>query len=85
MTDAHKAGESLLKIADAAISAHQPELDAYAQWSPQRVRNQATHLIANAESGAQPGAPDGVSVSLKGSNDPLRVCDGSSSGAAISG
>lgn len=65
MTDAHKAGESLLKIADAAISAHQPELDAYAQWSPQRVRNQATHLIDNAKSAAQPGALYGVTVSVK--------------------
>lgn len=65
MTDAHKVNESLLETAQAAITAHQPDLDAYAQWSPQRVRDQATRLAADTRNGAKPGPLYGVTVAVK--------------------
>lgn len=65
MTDAHKAGEMLLETAEAAIAAHQPAWNAYAQWSPQRVREQAASLVVDVRKGVALGALHGVCVSVK--------------------
>ncbi|MGO2133348.1 MAG: amidase [Halomonas sp.] len=65
MTDTQTAGETLLEKTEAAIAAHQPAWNAYAQWSPQRLREQASSRMTDVKNGAAPGALYGVSVSVK--------------------
>lgn len=57
--------EALLDTAEATLAAHRPAWGAHAQWSPQRVREQAAALVSRAHAGAPLGAWFGVSVSVK--------------------
>lgn len=61
--------EVLLDTAEAVLAAHQPEWDAYAQWSPERVREQAAALVTHANAGGLEADTSrtcfGLSVSVK--------------------
>lgn len=53
------------EIAERAIAAHDPELNAYADWTPETTRRQAAAADAARAAGAATGPLMGVPVSLK--------------------
>jgi aspartyl-tRNA(Asn)/glutamyl-tRNA(Gln) amidotransferase subunit A len=56
---------SAAELADQAIAAHDPDLNAYAAWTPETTRTQARAADTARHAGADTGALMGVPVSLK--------------------
>ena len=54
-----------VELAEHAIQAHNPDLNAYAAWTPETTRRQAAAADAARAAGADTGALMGVPVSLK--------------------